>query len=84
MDVSSSLTVISITTCSPIGMSIPIAGSSITTAMPVPVFTGVQAPEPLIFDTLTSSRSAAEAFRSSKIRTSYSGAVWGVDGTVIR
>ena len=42
---------ISTVTCSPAGMSIPIAGSSITRFVALPVFTGVHAPEPEIFAT---------------------------------
>jgi hypothetical protein len=69
----SSTTVISMTICSPAGMSIPLTGSSITRLVSLPVLTGVQDPEPEILLTLTKRRSAAEAVRSSVIRTSYSG-----------
>jgi hypothetical protein len=82
--VASSTTVISTTTCSPAGMSIPIAGSSITRLVSLPVLTGVQAPEPAILVTPTKRRSAADAVRSSVIRTSYIGTAKGVSGTVIR
>jgi hypothetical protein len=68
--VSSSTTSISMTTCSPAGMSIPTAGSSITRLVAVPVLTGVQASLPEILLTLRKRRSAAEAVRSSVIWTS--------------
>ena len=71
--VSSSTSVISTTICSPAGMSIPTLVSSITRLVGVPVLTGVQAPLPEILATLTKARSAAEALRSSVMRTSYIG-----------
>jgi hypothetical protein len=65
-----STTVISRTACWPAGMSIPFTGSSITRLVALPVFTGVHEPGPEIFVTLTNWRSAADAVRSSRMRTS--------------
>ena len=66
----SSSTAISSTTCSPAGMSMPTAGSSMTRLVAVPVLTGVQGCEPEMRATLTKRRSAADAARSSRIFTS--------------
>ena len=63
-------TVISTMACSPAGMSMLLTGSSMTRFVASPVFCGVQAPEPDTLVTLTNSRSAAEAARSSRMRTS--------------
>jgi hypothetical protein len=82
--VSSSTTVISRTICSPVGMSMPTVVSSITALVGVPVLMGVQGPEPEIFVTLRKRMSAAEAVKSSQMRTSYMGIENGVSGIVSR
>ena len=47
--VSARRTVMSTMTCSPMGMSMPLPGSSMTRFVAVPVFCGIQLPDPETF-----------------------------------
>ena len=55
-----------------------------TKLVKLPELMGVQAREPLTLETLTKLRTAADAVRSSTIRTSYKSVDCGNAGTIIR